>query len=75
MVIELVELYNFALMTFDLEGQGQGQIGKKSIFRQNDDWARAKKLFLLQFLMESHNISHDGRPIVGAKKLLDGILI
>ena len=34
-----------------------------------------KKLFLLQFLMESHNISHDGRPLVGAEKLLDRILI
>ena len=34
-----------------------------------------KKLFLLQFVMESHNISHDGRPLVGAEKLLDGILI
>ena len=31
-------------MTFDLEGQGQGQIGKKLNFRPNDDWARAKSI-------------------------------
>ena len=33
MIIELDELYNFAQMTFDLEGQGQGQIVKKPFFR------------------------------------------
>ena len=29
---ELYEYYNFALMTFDLEGQGQGQILKRLFF-------------------------------------------
>ena len=31
-MIELDEYYNFALMTFDLEGQGQGQILKRLFF-------------------------------------------
>ena len=75
MLIELVELYNFAIVTFDLEGQGQGQIGKKSIFRQKSPLVSRKKHHLPQFLIESHNIPYHGRPLVGAKKLLEGILI
>ena len=31
-MIELNECYNFAFMTFDLEGQGQGQILKRLFF-------------------------------------------
>ena len=31
-MIELDEWYNFALMTFGLEGQGQGQILKRLFF-------------------------------------------
>ena len=75
MVIELVELYNFASMTFDLEGQGQGQIGKKSIFWEKWRHLAGKMLLLLQFLMQSHKILHDGRPLVDAKKLWVEILI
>ena len=69
MVIELVELYNFALMNFDLEGQGQGQIGKKTFFRLKSRLGARQMLFCPQFLMESHNISHNGRPLVGAYRV------
>ena len=31
-MIKLDECYNFAFMTFDLEGQGQGQILKRQFF-------------------------------------------
>ena len=75
MLIELVELYNFAIMTFGRKGQGQGQIGKKSIFRLKSRLGARKTLFLPQFLIGSHNILHDGRTLVGAKQLSDGILI
>ena len=57
MLIELVELYNFALMTFDLEGQGQGQISKKSIFRPKSRLISRKMLLLPQFLRENQSVN------------------
>ena len=75
MLIELVEHYNFADVTFDRKGQGQGQIGKNSIFRRKSRLGTRKTLFLPQFLIGSRNILHDGRTLVGAKQLSDGILI
>ena len=69
MVIELVELYNFALLTFDPEGQGQGQTDKKPVFRLKSRLGARQMLFFPQFLMESHNISHNGRPLVVAYRV------
>ena len=41
-IIELNERYNFAYMTFDLEGQGQGQIVKRLFFCEMCDVLCAK---------------------------------
>ena len=68
-MIELDEYYNFALMTFDLEGQGQGQILKRLFFL----WilwilwlSLRPSLFREYIWSEWPNILHNGSPQVGA---------
>ena len=68
MLIELHSLYNFASVTFDLEGQTQGQKRKRLIFVGETPKSRLvsrKILLLLQFSTEAINIVAYGSPLVG----------
>ena len=69
MLIELDEYYNFASVTFDLEGQLQGQKGQRLIFLLKSPKSRlgSRKMYLLlQFSTEATILLHDDAVLVGA---------
>ena len=55
-------------MTIDLQGQGQGQIREKQVFRPKSRYVSRKMYLLLQFSIDGVDISHNHSRLVWQQK-------